>query len=490
MQRLGFFSLALLLRPNIPLPRLFNEEERGTRTWGPPPLKVLAAECLNHKLLRALESLSVTKPAPGASSSAAAALPNLGAQTAEVTNSEAQSAVVTAGAAAAAAASSGGETSAPRMPRPPQLDTTIAITTPFSSSSSLLVPVTPPSAPLTATRSAPWLSPFLIHQANSPGPAPGVTQAGAISEPQLPPGCSQPGEDSGNSRVGHTGDHILTGPATPQPQLPQGYMSTHQSTIHLSEEGAPEVSPGHQAAAGPHDPAVGTLTAAAAGTSTRGTHSNRGVQPAAYAGPSTTASLPAPAPGLSPSLSRAVTLAPHCGVPAIAVMARGSSITLSTAPRGSIPTTLQAGLDISPAPALDAVAGMVEETPVEQHRQHRAGSGCMPGLWEEGGAVHMHSHHRVQAAAAAGASGAPASPPVQWVAAQHCSSANAAAVTDGGDDAVEECGVCLEEDAFIQLLPCQHHLCKICSQKIFAARGASRCPFCRALVGDVCARQH
>ena len=50
-QRLGFFTLAMLLRPNIPIVRLFSEEERSIRFYGPPPLKAISAEALNRHLI-------------------------------------------------------------------------------------------------------------------------------------------------------------------------------------------------------------------------------------------------------------------------------------------------------------------------------------------------------------------------------------------------------------------------------------------------------
>lgn len=55
-QQLGFFTLATLLRPSIPITRLFTEAQLVNRTYGPPCLKVLAAQSLNAQLLKALES--------------------------------------------------------------------------------------------------------------------------------------------------------------------------------------------------------------------------------------------------------------------------------------------------------------------------------------------------------------------------------------------------------------------------------------------------
>ncbi len=45
-------------RPQIPLVRLFNEEEHRARFYGPPALKLLAAEALNRKLLASLDSIT------------------------------------------------------------------------------------------------------------------------------------------------------------------------------------------------------------------------------------------------------------------------------------------------------------------------------------------------------------------------------------------------------------------------------------------------
>ncbi|KAF5837066.1 hypothetical protein DUNSADRAFT_4899 [Dunaliella salina] len=60
--RLGFLALSMLLKPNIPILRLFSEDERAVRLYGPPQLKVLCAEALNRKLLAALEQLSNNPP--------------------------------------------------------------------------------------------------------------------------------------------------------------------------------------------------------------------------------------------------------------------------------------------------------------------------------------------------------------------------------------------------------------------------------------------
>lgn len=50
-QRLGFFTLAMLLRPSIPILRLFSDDDRAVRFFGPQPLKALAAEALNKMLV-------------------------------------------------------------------------------------------------------------------------------------------------------------------------------------------------------------------------------------------------------------------------------------------------------------------------------------------------------------------------------------------------------------------------------------------------------
>jgi len=52
----------MLLKPNIPILRLFSEDERAVRLYGPPQLKVLCAEALNRKLLASLEQLSTNPP--------------------------------------------------------------------------------------------------------------------------------------------------------------------------------------------------------------------------------------------------------------------------------------------------------------------------------------------------------------------------------------------------------------------------------------------
>ncbi|GIL79443.1 hypothetical protein Vretimale_18316 [Volvox reticuliferus] len=57
-QRLGFYPLAMLLRPSIPILRLFSDEERAVRFYGPAPLRAIAAEALNKKLLMELDSLA------------------------------------------------------------------------------------------------------------------------------------------------------------------------------------------------------------------------------------------------------------------------------------------------------------------------------------------------------------------------------------------------------------------------------------------------
>jgi len=64
-QRNGFFSLAMMLRPTIPITRLFSEEERNSgRIYGPPALKVIAAEAANRKLVATLAALADPIPAP------------------------------------------------------------------------------------------------------------------------------------------------------------------------------------------------------------------------------------------------------------------------------------------------------------------------------------------------------------------------------------------------------------------------------------------
>ncbi|GLC53744.1 hypothetical protein PLESTB_000782600 [Pleodorina starrii] len=57
-QRLGFYPLAMLLRPSIPILRLFSDEERAVRFYGPAPLRAIAAEALNKKLLAELDALA------------------------------------------------------------------------------------------------------------------------------------------------------------------------------------------------------------------------------------------------------------------------------------------------------------------------------------------------------------------------------------------------------------------------------------------------
>ncbi|GFR52870.1 hypothetical protein Agub_g15498 [Astrephomene gubernaculifera] len=57
-QRLGFYPLAMLLRPSIPILRLFSDEERAIRFYGPAPLRAIAAEALNKKLLSELDALA------------------------------------------------------------------------------------------------------------------------------------------------------------------------------------------------------------------------------------------------------------------------------------------------------------------------------------------------------------------------------------------------------------------------------------------------
>lgn len=63
-QQLGFFTLATLLRPSIPITHLFAEAQLVNRTYGPPPLKVLAAQTLNTQLLTALESAILAADTP------------------------------------------------------------------------------------------------------------------------------------------------------------------------------------------------------------------------------------------------------------------------------------------------------------------------------------------------------------------------------------------------------------------------------------------
>eukprot|EP00798_Chlamydomonas_sp_ICE-L_P002155 gene2155-18205_t len=62
-QRLGYVSLALFLRPSIPIARLFSTEERNVRFYGPPQLKVIAAAALNKYLVKSLD-LIIEKQAP------------------------------------------------------------------------------------------------------------------------------------------------------------------------------------------------------------------------------------------------------------------------------------------------------------------------------------------------------------------------------------------------------------------------------------------
>ncbi|GLI68253.1 hypothetical protein VaNZ11_012606, partial [Volvox africanus] len=57
-QRLGFYPLSMLLRPSIPILRLFSDEERAVRFYGPAPLRAIAAEALNKKLLTELDTLA------------------------------------------------------------------------------------------------------------------------------------------------------------------------------------------------------------------------------------------------------------------------------------------------------------------------------------------------------------------------------------------------------------------------------------------------
>lgn len=56
-QRMGFYPLAMLLRPSIPIFRLFSDEERAVRFYGPPPLRAITAEALNKKLMSEIDAL-------------------------------------------------------------------------------------------------------------------------------------------------------------------------------------------------------------------------------------------------------------------------------------------------------------------------------------------------------------------------------------------------------------------------------------------------
>lgn len=66
----------------------------------------------------------------------------------------------------------------------------------------------------------------------------------------------------------------------------------------------------------------------------------------------------------------------------------------------------------------------------------------------------------------------------------------AAGVGDEGgmqdEDDDQECGVCLENTATIQIKPCAHTICGPCAKK-FIQMGISKaphCPFCRAVISD------
>ncbi|MEW5319983.1 MAG: hypothetical protein WDW38_011091 [Sanguina aurantia] len=63
-QQLGFFTLATLLRPSIPVSRLFSEAQMVHRTYGPPLLKILAAQALNAHLLASLERAETVDRGP------------------------------------------------------------------------------------------------------------------------------------------------------------------------------------------------------------------------------------------------------------------------------------------------------------------------------------------------------------------------------------------------------------------------------------------
>ncbi|KXZ44797.1 hypothetical protein GPECTOR_62g912 [Gonium pectorale] len=108
-QRLGFYPLAMLLRPSIPILRLFSDEERAVRFYGPAPLRALAAEALNKKLLAELDALAAaTPPSAAAGLTAAAAPPPAAERPMSVRRAAAAAAATTAAQPSAATTASGG----------------------------------------------------------------------------------------------------------------------------------------------------------------------------------------------------------------------------------------------------------------------------------------------------------------------------------------------------------------------------------------------